>query len=98
MLTNLTSEEKWELFVELYEHGTDVEALKKVLPGYSEDVIKNFITRYKCRASRTRQQIYSMTKNGKQLQTLDSWIVSKLQTLDPWIVSRYGNNISYTWC
>ena len=82
----MTSEEKWELFVELYEHGVDVEALKKVLPGYSEDVIKTFITRYRCRASRTRQKLYS--KNGKQLQTLDSWIITRC----------YGYNIPYPWC
>ena len=74
MLIKLTSEEKWKLFVALYEHGADVEALKKVLPGYSEDAIKNVITRYRCRASRTRQQLSSMTKNGKQLQKLDLWI------------------------
>ena len=86
MLIKLTSEEKWKMLVVLYEHGADVNALKKVLPGYSEDAIKNVITRYRCRASRTRQKLYS--KNGKQLQTLDSWIITRC----------YGYNIPYPWC
>ena len=74
MLIKLTSKEKWKMLVVLYEHGADVKALKKVLPGYSEDAIKNVITRYRCRASRTRQQLSLMSKNGKQLQKLDLWI------------------------
>ncbi|XP_042223756.1 uncharacterized protein LOC121867753 isoform X2 [Homarus americanus] len=47
---DITTEDKWDLIEALYQYGTDVETLKKALPGWSKSHLLATVNRYRIRA------------------------------------------------